>query len=514
MSNHSEVLNRMQSGEWTEDPISVEEEEKAAVKNKGINWEQAASPHADSKEISKFAQLEKRDLKDQVVLFEENGGPFARLFMTFLYKFNSDEDRKYILTLLDDLLIEAAKSKNFRKILDQFYNLHKTWKDPTLPASPFGPLFSVLDKLKEDAYSLTLASRILCTLIVHHPNIAPETVENAFVFFVDDVLANTPPPSSSGFERKINVALNSLRVLFGVNAFRKLFVNSTRLEDGLSVLMHFITYEDRIEEITIGKNPNSKKKQARGVTSAPEDGKKKGPNFQLIYEAVYCLWCLSFNKEVKEKLVDPKLIYNLCHIVKRCTNKVKVIRVTLATLNNLLGVGKNNELMYSYGLLTSLNLLKQKRWGDEELENDIKEVEQSLEKDVDELTSWDRYKNEVLAQNLEWSPAHKSAKFWQENYMKFEEEDYLVLRNLEAMLTNSNNLQVLAIACWDIGEFVRVHPQGKRICDRLQLKVPIMKLLSLGESKDGPVSEETQQVTKEALTALQKLMITNWEYLQ
>jgi len=96
----------------------------------------------------------------------------------------------------------------------------------------------------------------------------------------------------------------------------------------------------------------------------------------------------------------------------------------LATLRNLCGVGKNNEFMISYGLTTSLALLKQKRWGDEEMENDIKEIEELLEKNVADLTSWDRYKNEVLANRLVWSPPHKSPKFWQENYLKFEEEDF------------------------------------------------------------------------------------------
>jgi len=239
---------------------------------------------------------------------------------------------------------------------------------------------------------------------------------------------------------------------------------------------------------------------------------KKGPNFQQIYEAVYCLWSLSFNSDAQQKLTDPKLIYNLCHIVKRC-NKSKVIRISLATLRNLCGVGKNNEFMISYGLTTSLALLKQKRWGDEEMENDIKEIEELLEKNVADLTSWDRYKNEVLANRLVWSPPHKSPKFWQENYLKFEEEDFFVLRTLKAILElDTLESEVHSIACWDIGEFVRVHPSGKRICQHLSLKDPIMKKLVIAESNPG--DEELQKLAKEALTALQKLMITNWEYLQ
>jgi len=272
--------------------------------------------------------------------------------------------------------------------------------------------------------------------------------------------------------------------------------------------MYLSNFEERIEYVPV-VGVAAKKKKNLPASERTED--KKGPNFQQIYEAVFCLWILSFNTDVQQKLTDPKLIYNLCHIVKRC-NKDKVIRISLAVLRNLLGIGKNNEKMITYGLLSSLGLLKQKRWGDEELEGDIKEIEEALEKNVDDLTSWDRYKNEVMASQLEWSPPHKSAKFWQENHLKFEEEDYNVLKLLKNILESNPDPKVKSIACWDIGEFVRVHPSGKRICQGLNLKVPIMAQLSAVENDPG--NEDLQKLSKEALTALQKLMITNWEYLQ
>jgi len=207
----------------------------------------------------------------------------------------------------------------------------------------------------------------------------------------------------------------------------------------------------------------------------------------------------------------------LCHILKRC-NKVKVLRISLSVLRNLLGVSKNNELMLSYGIMSSLSLLKQKRWGDEELEGNIKLIEETLEKNVDDLTSWDRYKNEVLASQLEWSPPHKSTKFWHENHLKFEEDNYLLLQKLKEIIENSRDPKVQCIACWDIGEFVRVHPHGKLISKTLDLKTPIMLIITQtgekGRDDDKNMDEDHQKLAKEALTALQKLMITNWEYLQ
>jgi len=259
--------------------------------------------------------------------------------------------------------------------------------------------------------------------------------------------------------------------------------------------------------MNLGKNKKPQKPERK------ED--KKGPNYQQIYESVFILWCLSFNAEVQQRLTEPKLIYNLCHILRRC-NKVKVIRISLSVLRNLLGVSKNNEYMLSYGIMSSLSLLKQKRWGDEELEANIKHIEETLEKNVDDLTSWDKYRNEVLAGQLEWSPPHKSAKFWQENHLKFEEDNYLLLQKLKEILENSKDPKVLCVACWDIGEFVRIHPHGKLISKTLELKSPIMRILTETErNREGQSDDEdAQKLAKEALTALQKLMITNWEYLQ
>jgi len=160
--------------------------------------------------------------------------------------------------------------------------------------------------------------------------------------------------------------------------------------------------------------------------------------------------------------------------------------------------------------LASLNLLKQKtRWADEELDADIKDIEEILAKNVDDLTSWDRYKNEILAHQLDWTAPHKSAKFWSENHIRFEDSNRLVLRTLKSIVENGNDYKMQAIACWDIGEFVRVHPNGKYICREENLKEPIMR--TLHETEKNLDDEDCQKLAKEALGALQKLMITNWE---
>lgn len=83
------------------------------------------------------------------------------------------------------------------------------------------------------------------------------------------------------------------------------------------------------------------------------------------------------------------------------------------------------------------------------------------------------------------------------------------------------------MACYDIGEFVRFHPRGKKynlslfpeqpffsdgllliplsrsLIQALDAKVPIMNLMT----------HPDPAVQKEALLCVQKLMVHNWEYL-
>jgi len=229
----------------------------------------------------------------------------------------------------------------------------------------------------------------------------------------------------------------------------------------------------------------------------------KSFQIQLIYSVLYCIWLLTFLKDIRREMVDPIFIRNLCFLMKSI-GKDKIIRLCLAILKNLLRVGKAQELMISYGLPKSLELIKSKPAliADKDILEDATAIEESLEKIVDELTTFDVYKNEILSTKLEWSPPHKSQRFWTENCFRFEEADSLLLRTLKEILASpETNPTILIIACWDIGEFVRFHPRGRKILDLLDMKSPIMQLLA---SKD-------EHVESAALLTLQKLLLNNWD---
>ena len=70
-------------------------------------------------------------------------------------------------------------------------------------------------------------------------------------------------------------------------------------------------------------------------------------------------------------------------------------------------------------------------------------------------------------------------------------------------LLSSSDSDTLAVACHDISEFVKYHPEGRRLMTEFGAKQPAM----------GIRKHSDPEVQKYALTCVQRLMVINWEYL-
>merc|ERR1712137_744814 len=79
-----------------------------------------------------------------------------------------------------------------------------------------------------------------------------------------------------------------------------------------------------------------------------------------------------------------------------------------------------------------------------------------------DLSSFDEYSTEVKSGRMEWSPVHKSERFWRENAQRLIEKNYELLKMLIHLLETSPDPLILAVASYDIGEFVRHYPRKKR----------------------------------------------------
>ena len=71
-------------------------------------------------------------------------------------------------------------------------------------------------------------------------------------------------------------------------------------------------------------------------------------------------------------------------------------------------------------------------------------------------------------------------------------------------LLSSRDEEVSAIACYDIGEFVRHYPNGRAIAKRLGAKELVMPL----------IEHENPELQRHALQAVSKIMVQNWEYVK
>ena len=93
--------------------------------------------------------------------------------------------------------------------------------------------------------------------------------------------------------------------------------------------------------------------------------------------------------------------------------------------------------------------------------------------------------------------------FWKDNHKAFEAENCTAIKTLVALLVPESDAQTLAVACHDIGEFVKHHPEGRRLMTQFGAKLAVMSILKHSDP----------EVQKHALTAVQRLMVINWDLL-
>jgi len=222
---------------------------------------------------------------------------------------------------------------------------------------------------------------------------------------------------------------------------------------------------------------------------------------QMLYKVLFSLWSMSYSSDASYVMVTSKLglVPKLVDIVKT-VQKEKVVRLGIATLKNLLNTATASADMVGAGMIKVLEHLQQRKWADEDIVVDLEALAAALHVNLQSMSSWDVYVKEVSSGRLEWSPSHKSENFWKDNYRSFEAHDNAVIKQLIGLLA-SEDPQTLAVACHDIAEFIKIHPEGRRLM--APAKPAAMKLLTF----------QDPDVQKYALTAVQRLMVINWEFL-
>merc|ERR1712060_945532 len=174
----------------------------------------------------------------------------------------------------------------------------------------------------------------------------------------------------------------------------------------------------------------------------------------------------------------------------------------LTLLKNFLAHKAMCEEIVEKNLLDVVQNLEFEKWRDTELYDEIRELSAQISVEVQEMSNFDRYERELKSGKLQWGFIH-SSKFWGENVMKFEKNNYDALAKLGSLL-DSEDGTTQAVACHDLGEFVALHPLGKKQVGKLGVKEKVMSLMA----SEDPSRKE---VRREALLCCQKIMLNKWQ---
>jgi len=259
-------------------------------------------------------------------------------------------------------------------------------------------------------------------------------------------------------------------------------------------------------------------------TASINDNKAASTSVQQLYELTFCLWCMTYelngSHSVRAEFAkDGVAVMSLIDLVAAAPRE-KVIRVTLSALRNLAtctdeenpgpaGVTKIDGPAFLTEMLAGrltkyIDYLRERQFTDPDMVDDIKVLHKLLADNYKEMSRWEVYKTEVESGHLEWGSTHTEA-FFKENARMLEgpDGDFKILKVLIALLS-SRDEEIAAIACHDIGEFVRFYPNGRAIAKRLGAKDLVMTL----------IEHENVDLQRHALQCVSKIMVQHWEYVK
>mmetsp|Transcript_13491 Transcript_13491/g.15336 ORF Transcript_13491/g.15336 Transcript_13491/m.15336 type:complete len:446 (+) Transcript_13491:78-1415(+) len=223
----------------------------------------------------------------------------------------------------------------------------------------------------------------------------------------------------------------------------------------------------------------------------------------VVYRFVFAVWMLSFDPEITAELKNHGVIKKIKEVMT-VNRSEKAVRLCLTVLKNFLSHKSLCEDIVEEGVLESVQQLEFEKWRDAELYDDIRDMAAQIATEVQEMSNFDRYERELQTGALSWGFIH-SSKFWAENVLKFEQNDFRALKMLASLLLNFNTEPTtLAVACHDLGEFVTMHPLGKKKINQLNVKERVMHLM-------GSTEPSHREVRREALLCCQKIMLNKWQ---
>ena len=119
------------------------------------------------------------------------------------------------------------------------------------------------------------------------------------------------------------------------------------------------------------------------------------------------------------------------------------------------------------------------------------------------MTKWEVYLAELESGHLKWGILH-TEQFFRSNARKLEgpKSDFAPVKQLIQLISLRDDDETVAVACYDLGEFVRYYPNGKAVAKRLGAKQVVMPLLQ---------EIDNVEIQRQALLCISKLLVNNWQ---
>ncbi|OIR58718.1 MAG: V-type ATPase V1 subunit H [Amphiamblys sp. WSBS2006] len=206
------------------------------------------------------------------------------------------------------------------------------------------------------------------------------------------------------------------------------------------------------------------------------DGSRKA-DVGTKYYFVYLLWVFSFNPLAAAKEEKAREIVSFSLQLFREVEKEKIARLCVFIFSNLIlhGGARTARLLVGTRVGPFVEVVRGKKYGDEELSEEVCFLQKRLSEASISLTTFEEYAAELRTKRLEWSPTHTSTLFWEKNSPRLFEKKKELLRILSDIVTQEGEAESVAIATHDLGQFVKFCPVGVEAVKEFAIKDKIIR---------------------------------------
>merc|ERR1712062_459811 len=112
-------------------------------------------------------------------------------------------------------------------------------------------------------------------------------------------------------------------------------------------------------------------------------------NFQIQYQLSFCLWVMTFNTSIAERLNKTGVIPVLADILADA-QKEKVSRIILAVFRNLIEKPEETSTIKE-NCISMVQCKVMKKFEDEDIQSDIEFLKEKMDMSLQDLSSFDEY---------------------------------------------------------------------------------------------------------------------------